>query len=100
VRPERRPDPIRDPTYNLPSASGCEDLATPLEKALSAVKVGAILAAAVTVVLIYLGAYGGIKGNREWASVAVLVALVTPSAVAWVRARRARIRARRASREP
>lgn len=93
VSPDRRPDRFRDPTYNLPSASGFEDVATPMERALSALKVGAILAAAVTIALIYVGAYGGgARARQEWVSVAVLVAFVLPSAVAYVRARRQRLR--------
>ncbi len=97
----RRPEPsnpFRDPNYNLPSAAGFEHLATPMERALSALKVGAILAAVVTITLIYAGAYGGARGNQEWVSVAVLVAFVLPSAVAYVRARRARLRHKRSDR--
>lgn len=97
----RRPDPnnpFRDPTYNLPSAAGFEDVATPMEKALSALKVGAILAAVVTITLIYVGAYGGgARGRQEWVSLVVLVAFVLPSAVAYVRARRQKLRRREKS---
>ncbi len=95
---DHRPNPFRDPTYNLPSASGFEDVATPLERALSALKVGAILAAVVTIVMIYAGAYGGAKGREDWVSLSVLVAFILPSAVAYVRARRERLR--RKAREP
>lgn len=95
----RRPDPpnpFRDPTYNLPSASSFEDVATPMEMALSALKIGAILAAVVTIALVYVGAYGGgVRGRQEWVSVAVMVAFVLPSAVAYVRARRQRLRRRK-----
>jgi hypothetical protein len=94
VKDQRPSNPFRDPTYNLPSAAGFDDVATPMEKALSALKVGAILAAVVTIGLIYAGAYGGAKGGQEWVSVAVLVAFVLPSAVAYVRARRERLRRR------
>jgi hypothetical protein len=93
---------MRDPSYNLPSVAGFEDVATPLEKALAALKVGAILAAVVTIVLIYVGAYGGAKGRDDWVSLVVLAAFILPSAVAYVRARRARLRrkARDASEAP
>jgi hypothetical protein len=93
---KRRPGPtdrFRDPTYNLPSAADFEDVATPLEKALSALKSGAILAAVITTALVYVGAYGGgARGREEWVTLAVLVAFILPSAVAYVRARRARLR--------
>ena len=89
---DRRPNPFRDPTYNLPSAADFEDVATPLEKALSALKSGAILAAVITTALVYVGAYGGARGREEWVTLAVLVAFILPSAVTYVRARRARLR--------
>ena len=93
----RRPEPtnpFRDPSYNLPSPSAFDEVATPLEKALMALKVGAILAAVVTIVLLYAGVYGGVRGRGEWASFAVIVAFVLPSAMAYVRARRERLRRR------
>jgi hypothetical protein len=92
VSRDRRPSPFRDPTYNLPSAADFEDVSTPLEKALSALKVGAILAAVVTITLIYVGTYGGVRGREDWVSLAVLVTFILPSAVAYVRARRAALR--------
>ena len=88
----KRPEPIRDPTYNLPSASSDEN-ATPAEKALGALKVGAIAAAAVTIVLIYISAYGGLTGQRDLISLAVMVAFVLPSIVAYLFAWHARRRA-------
>jgi uncharacterized membrane protein len=90
----KRPDPIRDPTYNLPSAEAFRDIATPLEKALSALKVGAILAAVVTIALIYAGAYGGLRGRQELVSMVVLAAFILPSLIAYVAAWRTRLRRR------
>ncbi len=88
----KRPEPIRDPTYNLPSASSDEN-ATPAEKALGALKIGAIAAAAVTIVLIYISAYGGLTGQRDLISLAVMAAFVLPSIIAYVLAWFARRRA-------
>lgn len=79
----KRPRPIRDPTYNLPSID--DDDASPAERALAALKVGAILAAVVTIVLIYIGTYGGLKGKQDLVSLVVLVAFVAPSVLAYVR---------------
>ena len=79
----KRPRPIRDPSYNLPSAD--DEDASPAERALAALKVGAILAAVVTIFLIYVGTYGGLKGKQDLVSLAVLVAFVAPSVFAYVR---------------
>jgi len=79
----KRPRPIRDPSYNLPSAE--DEDATPAERALAALKVGAILAAVVTIFLIYVSTYGGLKGKQDLVSLAVLVAFVAPSVLAYVR---------------
>ncbi len=94
-RPTPRPDPIRDPTYNLPSAAAYQATATPLEKALSALKVGAILAAVVTIFLIYGGTYAGIRGGRDTVSLLVAGAFVLPSLLTYLLAWRARLRRRR-----
>jgi len=96
TRPMKRPAPIKDPTYNLPSASADEN-ATPAEKALAALKVGAIAAAVVTIVLIYISTYGGLKGQRDLISLAVVVAFLLPSVIAYLLALRAQ---RRRSKEP
>ena len=93
----KRPDPIRDPTYNLPSAESFRDIATPLERALSALKVGAILAAVITIALIYAGAYGGLRGRQDLVSMAVLGAFILPSLIAYVLAWRSRLRRRHSS---
>lgn len=86
----KRPSPIRDPSYNLPTVD--EENATPAEHALAALKVGAILAAVVTIVLIYAGTYGGRDGHQDLASLAVLAAFVVPSLIAWTRAWYRRLR--------
>jgi len=88
TRPMKRPPPIKDPTYNLPSASADEN-ATPAEKALGALKVGAIAAAVVTIVLIYVSTYGGLKGQRDLISLAVVAAFLLPSVIAYLLALRA-----------
>jgi len=79
----KKPTPIRDPSYNLPSVD--DENATPAERALSALKIGAILAAVVTITLIYVGTYGGLEGQQDLVSLAVLVAFVAPSVLAYVR---------------
>ena len=83
----KRPDPIKDPGYNWPTGR-TEDDASPLEKALAALKVGALLAGTLTIAFIYLRTYAGVQERSDLVSLLVLVAFVTPSAVAWVRARR------------
>ena len=87
--PMKRPDPIKDPSYNWPTGRAEED-SSPLEKALAALKVGALLAGTLTIAFIYLWTYAGVQERTELVSLLVLVAFVTPSAVAWVRARRRR----------
>ena len=79
----KKPTPIRDPSYNLPTVD--DENATPAERALAALKVGAILAAVVTITLIYVGTSGGLEGRQDLASLVVLVAFVTPSVLAWLR---------------
>jgi hypothetical protein len=82
-----RPDPIKDPSYNWPTGRTDED-ASPLEKALAALKVGALLAGTLTIAFIYLRTYAGVRERTDLVSLLVLVAFVTPSVVAWARARR------------
>ena len=93
----KRPDPINDPSYNWPTGR-TGDNATPLEKALAALKVGALLAGTVTIALIYLGTYAGLQGRTELVSALVLAAFLTPSLVAWLLARRRE--RKKVSREP
>jgi hypothetical protein len=85
----KRPDPIKDPSYNWPTGRADDD-ASPLEKALAALKVGALLAGTLTITFIYLRTYSGVQARTELVSLLVLVAFVGPSVVAWVAARRRR----------
>jgi len=82
-----RPDPIKDPSYNWPTGR-TDEQASPAEKALAALKVGALLAGTLTITFIYLRTYAGVRERTELVSLLVLVAFVAPSVVAWVRARR------------
>jgi len=84
----RRPMP--DPSYQWPGGPTADDDPTPIESALAALKIGAILAAAVTIAFIYLETYAGITMGRRAASLVVLTALALPSLIAagrtaWVR---------------
>jgi len=93
---EHMPDSRRDipePTYQWPGGPGPDDDPTPIESALAALKIGAILAAGVTIVFFYLATYSGFVFARAGASIAVLAAFVLPSAIAflrttWTRSRR------------
>ena len=83
----KRPDPIQDPNYNWPTAR-TPDEATPAEKALAALKVGALLAGTVTIVFIYLRTYAAVVVPNDVLSVVVLAAFVLPSLGAFLAARR------------
>jgi hypothetical protein len=93
----RKPTPIRDPSYNLPTVD--DENATPAERALAALKIGAILAAVVTITLIYVGTYGGLEDRQDLASLGVLLAFVTPSALAYIRGLVLRRRRKRGERQ-
>jgi hypothetical protein len=85
--------PIPEPTYHWPGGPTADDDPTPIESALAALKIGAILAAAITIAFIYLGTYAGIAGGQLGSSIIVLTAFVLPSLIAasrtaWVRRRR------------
>jgi hypothetical protein len=89
--PKRREIP--EPTYHWPGGPSADDDPTPLESALAALKLGAIAAAAVTIVFFYLATYGATVIGRAASSLAVLSAFVLPSVIAflrtlWVRRRR------------
>jgi hypothetical protein len=87
-----------EPTYHWPGGPTADDDPTPIESALAALKIGAILAATVTIAFIYLGTYAGIVGGRLGSSVIVASALALPSVIAaW---RTAWVRRRRATRNP
>ena len=100
MKQRQRPGPFRDPSYQLPPSSDFDEVATPLEKALVALKIGAICAATVTIVVLYLGTYAGVRLRQDFVSVVVVVAFVAPSAIAYVGARRARLRRKDGRREP
>jgi hypothetical protein len=83
-----------EPTYHWPGGPTADDDPTPIESALAALKIGAILAATVTIAFIYLGTYAGIVGGRLGSSLIVASVLALPSVIAawrtaWVRRRRA-----------
>ena len=90
------PDPRREipePTYHWPGGPSADDDPTPIESALAALKLGAILAAGMTIAFFYLATYSDYVAPRAAASLAVLAAFVTPSVIAflrtaWVRRRR------------
>ena len=58
----RRPMP--EPTYHWPGGPTADDDPTPAESALAALKIGAILAAGVTIVFFYLATYSGYRAQR------------------------------------
>ena len=87
--------PIPDPTYHWPGGPSADDDPTPIESALAALRIGAILAAAITIAFIYLGTDAGLVAGRMESSIIVLVAFVLPSLIAasrtaWVRRHRGR----------
>jgi len=84
--------PIPEPTYHWPGGPSADDDPTPLESALAALKIGAILAAGVTIAFFYFATYGSLVIGRAEASVAVLAALLLPSTLAYLRTSRARRR--------
>ncbi len=82
-----------EPSYHWPSGPGADDDPTPLESALAALKLGAILAAAVTIAFIYLGTYAGVSARPAKTTWLVLASFLAPSLIAalrtaWVRRRR------------
>ena len=85
---------IPEPTYHWPGGPTADDDPTPVESALAALKLGAILAAAVTIAFIYFGTYLRFTSDRFWVTAGVLAAFLLPSLVAfcrtaWVRRGRA-----------
>ena len=69
-----------------------DDDPTPVESALAALKIGAILAATATIAFFYFATYGGVVIGRVTTSLTVLAAFVLPSLVAFLRTRWARRR--------
>ena len=87
--------PMREPTYHWPGGPTADDDPTPLESALAALKIGAILAAGVTIAFFYFATYGRLVIGRVETSVAVLAAFLLPSALAYLRTSRVRRRRKR-----
>ncbi|MBX3703466.1 MAG: hypothetical protein KF822_06815 [Steroidobacteraceae bacterium] len=83
---------IPEPTYHWPGGPGADDDPTPMESALAALKLGAIAAAAATILYYYLAVYRGFAPGRLATTSTVLAAFVLPSLVAYLRNRRARRR--------
>lgn len=83
---------IPEPTYQWPGGPTADDDPTPLESALAALKLGAIAAAAATIVYFYLAVYRGIVVGRLAMTSTVLAAFVLPSLIAFLRTRWARRR--------
>jgi len=79
--------PIPEPTYHWPGGPTADDDPTPIESALAALKIGAILAAAATIAFFYFATYGGVVVGRVTTSLTVLAAFVLPSLVAFLRTR-------------
>jgi hypothetical protein len=92
--PEPRRE-IPEPTYHWPGGLTADDDPTPVESALAALKIGAILAAGVTIVFFYLATYTGFLVPRAGASLAVLASFTLPSVIAFVRTHWTRRRRRR-----
>ena len=84
--------PIPEPTYHWPGGPTAEDDPTPIESALAALKIGAILAAGVTIAFFYFATYGSLVIGRAEASAIVLAAFLLPSTVAYLRRSRERRR--------
>jgi hypothetical protein len=82
--PEPRRE-IPEPTYQWPGGPTADDDPTPIESALAALKIGAILAAGVTIVFFYLATYSGFRVPRTGASLAVVAAFLLPSGLAFLR---------------
>ncbi len=85
---------IPEPTYHWPGGLTADDDPTPVESALAALKIGAILAAGITIVFFYFATYANARVARPTASLAVLAAFCLPSIVAFLRTRWARRRRR------
>ena len=91
---KQRPN-IPEPTPHWPGGPSADDDPTPAESALAALKLGAILAAGVTIALFYGATYSGFIAPRGMATLAVLAAFVLPSALAFLRTTLVRRRRRR-----
>ncbi len=76
--------PIPEPTYHWPGGPTADDDPTPIESALAALKIGAILAVGVTIALFYFASYGSLVIGRTAASAAVFAAFLLPSGLAFL----------------
>jgi hypothetical protein len=76
--------PIPEPTYHWPGGPTADDDPTPIESALAALKIGAMLAVGVTIALFYFASYGSLIIGRAAASAAVLAAFLFPSGLAFL----------------
>ncbi|MEX2151640.1 MAG: hypothetical protein WD793_15630 [Steroidobacteraceae bacterium] len=76
--------PIPEPTYHWPGGPTADDDPTPIESALAALKIGAILAVGLTIALFYFANYGSLVIGRAAASAAVLAAFLLPSGLAFL----------------
>jgi hypothetical protein len=85
---------IPEPTPHWPGGPTADDDPTPVESALAALKIGAILAAGITIVFFYLATYSNVRVPRPTASLAVLAAFCLPSVAAFLRTRWTRRRRR------
>ncbi len=85
---------LPEPTPHWPGGPTAHDDPTPIESALAALKIGAILAAGVTIVFFYLATYSNARVARPVASLAVLAAFCLPSVAAFLHTRWARARRR------
>jgi hypothetical protein len=78
---------IPEPKPNWPGSPTADDDPTPIESALAALKIGALLAAGITIVFFYLATYSGTRVSRPAATLAVLAAFCLPSLAAFLRTR-------------
>jgi hypothetical protein len=85
---------IPEPSPHWPGGPTADDDPTPIESALAALKIGAILAAGVTIVFFYLATYSNSQVPLPTASLAALAALFLPSVAAFLRTRWVRRRRR------
>ena len=91
--PEQRRE-MPEPTPHWPGGPTADDDPTPIESALAALKIGAILAAGITIVFFYVATYSNSRVPRTTASLAALAAFCLPSIAAFLRTRWVRRRRR------
>ena len=84
--------PIPEPTYHWPGGPTADDDPTPIESALAALKIGAILAAGLTIAFFYFATYGGLVIGRARRAPSCSRHSSLPSVLAYLRTSRARRR--------